>query len=126
MSSECPVCFEFLKPDVVLSPLFPVTCPACIKPSCITCVKAYALQTGVPKCTICSMEFSMQFARTVMSSNFMNANLKQKREELLLEQQRARLPDTQVHHRCFSLCVSVLIECYFNRRLPLPRSNALN
>lgn len=74
-----------------------VKCQYCEFMSCSACCRTYLLSQPVVKCmnNSCNREWTRQYTRDVMPLTFINKELKQHREKMLFDQERALMPATQ-------------------------------
>lgn len=74
-----------------------VKCPYCEFESCRTCCEKYILGETIVKCmnVSCGREWTRQHISATFTGVFINKNLKERREHLLFEQERALMPATQ-------------------------------
>lgn len=74
-----------------------VNCPYCEFGACRTCCETYVLGETTVKCmnTACNREWTRQYIASVFTATFNNGRLKERREELLFDIERALLPATQ-------------------------------
>lgn len=89
----CQICDEKLNK----SNHIPIQCQYCMFESCRTCCETYATNESTIKCmnTVCGREWTRKFIRDVFTLVFINGPLKQHREQLLFDRERALLPATQ-------------------------------
>ena len=73
-----------------------VVCPYCQFESCNTCAQKYLLDNLSPKCMSCSKQWSLEFVQNSFPTTFVNKDYKKHRENVLLEKEKALLPQTQV------------------------------
>lgn len=73
-----------------------VTCPKCAYKICNSCMRRYTLDNALqPKCMNCSMPHDRAFLMRQIGANFVNKDLKEKKEESLFELERSLFPQTQ-------------------------------
>jgi hypothetical protein len=74
-----------------------VGCEYCEFHACATCCKTYILGETRPKCMngSCDKEWSRKFLTRTFGLSFVNSKLKQHREQVLFDKERALLPATQ-------------------------------
>ena len=94
-ATECLICFEgFNKVRRK-----PVTCAYCKQTICRTCSETYLLEdtASSARCmnTECRAEWSEDFLSASMTTTFLLGAYKQHRETVLVDLERARLPETQ-------------------------------
>jgi len=98
----CQICDEKINKSTRLL----VCCPYCEFSSCRTCCETYILNESICKCMnpSCNREWNRQFIRSAFTLVFINTRLKNHREQLLFDRERALLPSTQpfVEHEIIS------------------------
>jgi hypothetical protein len=74
-----------------------IKCEYCDFEACMSCCKKYILNNNTPKCmdTTCNRPWTRKFISQVFPKSFINNDLKKHREETLLHQEIALLPETQ-------------------------------
>jgi hypothetical protein len=74
-----------------------IACMYCDASVCKTCVQSYLLSDGStePNCPGCRAAWSQDFLVSNLTTTFRSRELKQHREKVLLDRERARLPETQ-------------------------------
>ena len=73
-----------------------VVCPFCDLKSCRKCSQKYLLSVSEePHCMGCKHEHNRELLSTYCSAIFINRELKNHRETILFEREKARLPETQ-------------------------------
>ena len=89
----CNICCEILNK----SSHMPIDCMYCQYKACRTCCQKYILSETSAKCmnTDCGKEWTRKFIRSVFPNAFIVGALKQWRENLLYDKERALLPATQ-------------------------------
>ena len=92
---DCCICCEKFNK----STHFKVECKTCKDTSttaCRACCKKYLLDNSIsPKCMICKVEWDKEFLFDNFTKVFINKELKEIKENVLLEQEISKLPDTQ-------------------------------
>jgi len=73
-----------------------VTCVYCNFDACSDCTQKYLLENINAKCMSCSKGWSLEFIQTNFSNTFVNKKYKEHRENILLEKEKALLPQTQI------------------------------
>ena len=75
----------------------PVVCPYCTTSICRTCVQTTLLQENLPKCIMpdCKKGWSDEFLSESFTKVWIDTTYKAHRSKVLLDQEKARLPDTQ-------------------------------
>jgi hypothetical protein len=75
----------------------PVVCPYCTTSICRTCVQTTLLQENSPKCIMpeCKKGWSDEFLSESFTKAWIDTTYKAHRSKVLLDQEKARLPDTQ-------------------------------
>jgi len=92
-SSTCEVCLE----DFTSSVRARISCPQCNLAVCRTCVRRYLLNTTQQAHCMgpnCKCTWDREFLITNTLRSFVNGDYKTHRSKLLLEQEKARLPET--------------------------------
>lgn len=89
----CQICDEKLNKSTHQ----PIKCEYCSFDACRTCCETYALNEPTIKCmnTACGREWTRKFIRETFTLVFINGTLKQHREQILFDRERALLPMTQ-------------------------------
>lgn len=86
----CPICCETYSKTVRKE----VTCLYCAYSACIKCQQQYMLTVRDPQCMNCHVEWNREFIDHAFSKAFRTKTLKAHRERILLDLERAMLPDT--------------------------------
>jgi hypothetical protein len=76
-----------------------ITCPYCNHEACVQCVQRFlidGMEGYLPRCMSCQIHWNQEFVDSVLPKTFRFGPLKSKREDTLLDQQRALLPATTV------------------------------
>lgn len=73
-----------------------VKCLYCNFVACSDCTQKYLLENIDAKCMSCSKGWSLEFIQTNFSQTFVNKKYKAHRENILLEKEKALLPQTQI------------------------------
>ena len=75
-----------------------VECPYCKFETCRTCTETYVLGDNTIKCMSpdCGRQWTRQHIHSIFTAVFIKGKLKERREQLLLDNERALLPSTQV------------------------------
>ena len=92
-SIECPICIEkYNKTTRTLT-----QCPYCNYEACRTCCKKYILNESVVKCmnNTCDREWTREHIHEAFPNSFVVKELKEMRQQILFDQERALLPATQ-------------------------------
>ena len=92
-SATCEVCLE----DFTSSVRARISCPQCNLAVCRTCVRRYLLNTTQQAHCMgpnCKCTWDREFLITNTLRSFVNGDYKTHRAKLLLEQEKARLPET--------------------------------
>lgn len=90
----CSICLE----DFNKMKHLKATCPFCDFDSCKTCAQTYLLSTSQdPHCMNCKHEWNREFIDSFCTKKFRNVDYKIHRENVLLEREKARMPETQPH-----------------------------
>jgi hypothetical protein len=90
VNEECPICIETFTGTTRKE----VICPYCNYKTCIKCMKQHMLNQQNPNCMNCHVEFNREFIDLNMTKNFRTKELKQHRENVLLEREKSLLPAT--------------------------------
>lgn len=96
--SECAICIESFNKSTRKR----VICPYCPTdgtetPTCLSCVKTYLLQDDAPtpRCAACRAGWTEDFMTHTFPKSWLLKNYKAHRERILLDTERARLPEAQ-------------------------------
>lgn len=90
--SECPICVEAYTDKIRQT----VTCKYCLYKCCTVCVKTYLLSTSDdPHCMNCRRGWDRDFLYDILTKSFVNSKLRKHRKCLLLEREKAKIPETQ-------------------------------
>jgi hypothetical protein len=89
----CQICDEKYNKSIHI----PINCLYCNFEACRKCCETYVINEPIVKCmnASCGREWTRKFIRDSFTLVFINGPLKQHREELLFERERALLPATQ-------------------------------
>ena len=90
VNDECPICIETFTGTTRKE----IICPYCNYKTCIKCMKQHMLNQQNPNCMNCHVEFNREFVDLNMTKNFRTKELKQHRENVLLEREKSLLPAT--------------------------------
>lgn len=91
MTETCEICTDSINRSTRQG----VGCPRCEKVACTRCVERYLMESMMDAhCMFCRELWDPIFLRRKLSARFMNETYKKHREDMLWEQQRARLPET--------------------------------
>ena len=92
---DCSICCEKFNK----STHFKIECKTCENDNviaCRTCCKKYLIDNSInPKCMICKVEWDKEFLFDNFTKIFINKELKEIKENVLLEKEISKLPDTQ-------------------------------
>jgi len=92
---DCSICCEQFNKSTHLK----IQCKTCEDPSiiaCQACAKRYILELpSEPACMICKIEWEHEFLCEYFPKVFINKQLKEHRQNILVEKQIAKLPETQ-------------------------------
>ena len=92
--TECPVCIEPYTGKVRQQ----ITCNGCSYECCTSCVKTYLLSTSDdPHCMNCRRAWDLDYLYDILSKSFVNTTLRKHRKCLLLEREKAQIPNTQAY-----------------------------
>ena len=91
--STCSICLDSFTGTVRKR----VDCSYCDAPICRQCLQAYLLNDTAeePRCASCRAAWSHEFLNEHFTAAFRNGSFKAHREKVLLDRERARLPETQ-------------------------------
>ena len=90
--TDCNICCEKLNN----SNRKEVTCVFCDYVICRTCFQRYITETSLdPHCMSCKKDFNHDFVVANCTSAFITKDLKKHRENILLQREKALLPETQ-------------------------------
>ena len=93
-AKECPVCIDVYTGKTRQQ----VTCSSCSYECCTSCVKTYLLSTSDdPHCMNCRRAWDRDYLYDVLSKSFVNTTLRKHRKGLLLEREKAQIPNTQAY-----------------------------
>ena len=113
---ECKCCYENF--SLVKNPL--VKCQFCEFETCQPCQKTYLLGTAnQPHCMSCKKEWNDRHLFKNFSRTFFDKDVKQHRETLLVENEKALLPDTQPYVKSYKIgrmCVDKYDEIVENNK----------
>jgi hypothetical protein len=89
----CQICDEKLNKSVHM----PIKCVYCDFEACRKCCETYILNETIVKCmnTSCGKEWTRKFIRESFTLTFINGQLKEHKEQILFDKERALLPATQ-------------------------------
>ena len=89
----CQICDEVLNKSTRLL----IACPYCKFDCCRTCSETYALNESTVKCMSpgCAKEWTRKHIREIFTLVFINGPLREHREKVLFDKERALLPATQ-------------------------------
>lgn len=93
MSNVCQICDY----NINQSTRKQVSCPYCNFDACRTCCETYVLGESSSKCMSpqCGRDWTREFIRSAFTGTFIKGKLKEHREQLLYDNERALLPATQ-------------------------------
>jgi len=90
----CSICLEDFNKTTHLK----VSCLFCNHISCRTCVQKYLLSTSQEShCMNCKHEWNREFVDSFCTKVFRNRDYKLHRENVLLDREKSRMPETQPH-----------------------------
>lgn len=90
----CSICLE----DFNKMRHLKVSCPFCKFETCKTCTQTYLLSTTQdPHCMNCKHEWNREFIDSFCTKAFRNTDYKIHKENILLDREKARMPETQPH-----------------------------
>lgn len=91
-NTQCPVCIETYTGKVRQQ----VTCSTCSYECCTTCIKTYLLSTSDdPHCMNCRRAWDRDYLYGILTKSFVNNTLRKHSKGLLLEREKAQIPNTQ-------------------------------
>ena len=97
MSSKaktCPVCIE----DYTGRVRKQVVCASCSYECCSSCIKNYLLSTSDdPHCMNCRHAWDRDYLYDILSKSFVNNTLRSHRKSILLDREKAQMPNTQAY-----------------------------
>lgn len=88
---ECEICCE----KYTKTKRKEITCPYCEYTACLSCYKIFILDSDSSKCMSCDNEFTRYFLSRNLPASFMRNEFKIHRENVLLEQEKTLMPETQ-------------------------------
>ena len=92
-SKECSVCYQ----EYNKSKRSKTTCPSCNFEACKTCVRYYLTHSiKNAHCMSCKKDFTRDFMVQNLNGTFVNKTWKKHRENVLMDREKARLPETMV------------------------------
>lgn len=93
--SECAICVEKYNKSNRLK----IKCMYCDFVACRKCHETYLLNESVPKCMAseCGREWTRKYIAEHFTKSFINGPYKTHREQILIEQERALMPATQIY-----------------------------
>jgi hypothetical protein len=89
-TQECPICIETFTGTTRKE----IKCPYCQYGACLKCMKQNMLNQQTPNCMNCHVEFNREFIDMHMTKAFRTKELKQHRENVLLDREKSLLPAT--------------------------------
>ena len=99
-AAEPPACFICLEPFTKQPNRKPVSCPHCpsagAEPACVRCIQQY-ISTSIedPHCPTCRKGWTYEYICENFPKTWYNGEFKKRREEILMDRERSRLPDSQ-------------------------------
>ena len=92
-AKECNVCYQ----EYNKSKRSKTTCPSCNFEACKTCVRYYLTHSiKNAHCMSCKKDFTRDFMVQELNGTFVNKTWKKHRENVLMDREKARLPETMV------------------------------
>lgn len=91
MAQSCDICVE-----TITKFRYEIECMFCEFTACCDCTKKYILNSSSPSCMNCKKPWNRKFLTEQFDKKFINKTLKQCREELLFDREKALFPATQV------------------------------
>ena len=90
----CSICLEDFNKTIHLK----ISCSFCNHESCRTCAQTYLLSTAQePHCMNCKHVWNREFVDSFCTRQFRNRDYKRHRENVLLDREKSRMPETQPH-----------------------------
>jgi hypothetical protein len=90
-SSTCSICCDAFNKSIRAS----IVCPACKLNACRKCIRTYLLGSSeLPHCMGCKNQWGRDFLIRATLKSFVNKEYHQHRANLLLEQEKSRIPET--------------------------------
>lgn len=74
-----------------------IVCPHCQFESCSNCCKRYILDNTTPECMSCKKNWNDDFVDSKFTATFRNKELKKHKEDIILEKEKALLPETMLY-----------------------------
>lgn len=104
--SDCSICFD----PYNKSSKKQTSCPYCNAGVCRSCVQQFLLMDTAtdPVCPSCRAAWSYEFLTEVLTNSFRTGLYKAHRERVLLDRERARLPETQEQALAYKSALEVL------------------
>ena len=108
-SHECTICAESYTKSVRSR----IECPYCHYEACRKCCERYVLQEPFPKCMNpeCGKEWTRLFVSHVFTKQFVATSLKQHRQDVLFEKEKALFPATQIAIQTEKTYLGQIREC---------------
>lgn len=103
---DCSICCEKFNKSTHLK----VECKSCTENifACRSCCQTYLLSNlSNPKCMICKADWDKDFLLTFFTKKFINIDIKQLKENILLEKEISKLPETQEYAHNLKLIKSL-------------------
>ena len=92
-AKECNVCYQ----EYNKSKRSKTTCPSCNFEACKTCVRYYLTHSiKNAHCMSCKKDFTRDFMVQELNGAFVNKTWKKHRENVLMDREKARLPETMI------------------------------
>ncbi len=91
--SVCPICIDPYTKQVHRKP---VSCAQCGETACVRCLKTYITSsTEDPHCPSCRKAWTYDYICQLFPKTWYNGEFKQRRQEILMDRERSRLPESQ-------------------------------
>ncbi len=89
----CPICIDPYTNQVHRKP---VSCAQCGEMACVRCLKTYITSsTEDPHCPSCRKAWTYDYICQLFPKTWYNGEFKQRRQEILMDRERSRLPESQ-------------------------------
>lgn len=73
-----------------------VTCLYCSEKACVSCYETYCLDQINDKCMFCNKTWNLEFVQNNYRTSFLNGDYKEHKKKMILEREKALLPQTQL------------------------------
>lgn len=93
---EKPACAICMEPYTKQVHRKPVSCAQCGETACVRCLKTYITSsTEDPHCPSCRKAWTYDYICQLFPKTWYNGEFKQRRQEILMDRERSRLPEAQ-------------------------------